>query len=462
MAFTTSGNKVQGTKGVDVLATVPKNQDIIVYGAEEADVINLQSSTATILNNISVYGQDGADTITSAVGTQLVGGRTQGGKGNDNINYATINSGSIYGGADVDTISVGLAVNSTIQGSKGNDLMGTANGAEIALQNSAMYGGEGNDSIDAGRLVNSTVQGSKGNDDIDLEGNVQNSKVNGGEGNDTITIEDAVGEVFKGSTINGNKGADTIVSETGVTLDEVTIFGGSGNDTIHIHDSQTTISGDLGADILLSGAGDDVSVSGGEGNDTVTMEAGTAGFTGSVNGGAGNDAIAAAVGTTIMLGRSDSTAATAETGNGGAATAVADGDTFVFGDGVDVITSFSADDKLGAELATTAENISFFGFLATGAGAGNSVSKVNGANGTITWGDLATNGQTIVFNGLYAGGTFTIGDDAADNDALVIQTDGSGSLANASMTVVQGLNADGAADVMKGFIDATFFTSYEA
>lgn len=462
MAFTTTaGNPstIQGTTAVDVLATVPSNDNIIVYAGAEADVVNLQSTTATILNNVSVYGQAGADTITSAVGTHIVGGRTQGGAGNDDLNFATINSASVYGGADNDTIDVTLAVKSTIQGSKGNDQIGQT--AAVGLQASKLYGGEGNDTIDVGSVVSSTVQGSKGDDHIDVNATVTgNSKIQGGADNDRIDIEATVGEITKGSTVNGNKGADIITVAAGVTVDDITIFGGSGNDNIDVADSETTISGDLGVDTITSGTGDDVSVSGGDGNDIITLETAAAANTQSANGGDGNDAITlgndAGV-TTVMLGRESSTAATAVTGNGGANDALADGDTVVFGNGVDAVANgLHLDTALyGTQLATTAANTSFRGEDNGGA-----------KGGAITWGDLATAGTTFVLQGAWnaATGTFTINDTDGQDDILVIQGNGSALTANTSMAVLVndgGLDFDGGAN-QATYLNGGMFTDYIA
>lgn len=464
MAFTTTtGNPstIQGTKEVDVLATVPQDSNFIVFAAEEADVINLQSTTTTLLNGTTVYGQDGNDSITSASGTQLIGGRAQGGEGADTLNFGTINSYKAYGGADNDTIDVSLAVASTIQGSKGNDNIGQT--VAIALTTSALYGGEGNDTIDVGTVVGSTVQGSKGDDSIDLNGTVTgNSKISGGDDNDDIDILGNVGEITKGTTINGNKGADNITAVADVVLDEVTIFGGSGNDILALNNQQSTISGDKGADNLTAGTGTKVSVSGGEGEDTITSTT-AATLTSSVNGGEGNDAItlggAALSLQTAMQGRTDSTAATKTVGNTtGVNEVIANGDDIIFENGVDVVTGFAVTDLLGLGLSTTVANVSYYGDSAVAAGN----TYINGVDGgQITWGDLSTAGQTFILGGTYtdATGTFDINGSAGQDDFLVIQGDGNAVTANTSMFVVKGLDLSADAALL---FNATAIVDYIA
>jgi hypothetical protein len=311
------------------------------------------------------------------------------------------------------------------------------------------------------------VQGSAGQDRIDLNGTVSaNSKINGGADNDSITIETTVGEVTKGSTVNGNKGADTITINNAI-VDEVTIFGGSGADIITNTVNQTTISGDKGDDVIKSGTGTKVSVSGGEGGDTITLEADAATETATANGGVGNDSIVlgGAGIATVMQGRTDSTAATAETGNAGSATAIVDGDIITYGNGIDVASATTLDDLFGLGLDTTEANYNFFGYQGTGVGAGASVNIKDGVAGaSLTWGDLADNGRTTIMNGLLTNGTtFTIGDDETDDDMLVIMGDGTGTTANTSAFVIQGLNADldGTFDTF-GIENTNSFTTYKA
>jgi len=462
VAFTTNaGNPttIQGTDKVDVLSSVDLAGNFIVKADEAADVVTLVSTKdPSQLTDVSVYGQDGVDTIT-APSAALFRGRTQGGEGADTITFSgNVNQYQTYGGADADTINIATVINSTVQGSKGNDIIG--NNTALSLTGSVVYGGADDDTITVGTVLASTVQGSNGDDTINVQGTVTaNSKINGGGENDTITIEDAASIVAKGSTVNGNKGADILRVETGVEIKDITIFGGSGNDNIDVVDSQTTISGDNGADTITSGTAKDTSVSGGDGNDIVTMESVLAASTQSVNGGEGNDAITltniGAAGTTVMQGRTDSSAATGFTGNGGAAEALADTDVIKMADGFDTVTNFELNTAFGLQLSTTAANTQTRATLNGGA-----------VGGTLTWGNLTTAGQTSVLQGTYAAGQFTIDDSdgAGADDFLIIQGDGNALTANTSMLV---LINDGNFDVNGGAATDTYlkggmFTAYEA
>jgi len=331
---------------------------------------------------------------------------------------------SVYGGKDADTIDVVQAINSTLQGSKGDDTIGTNTVAgSVKVTSSLVYGGADNDKIYFGEVTGSTVQGSAGADTLTMKtGDSILSKINGGADNDTILIEAAVGEISKGSTLNGNKGADKITIEDAVTIDEITVFGGAGNDTINAGANQTTISGDLGSDIIKGHKGDKTSVSGGDGNDTITN--GGAG-TQTVNGGEGIDAVALdSTGVnTLMAGRTASAAATAVNYQNGANGALKKGDTITFANGIDVVTGLAATDKIGAELNTTAANISYWGETAGGA----DKVLVNGANGAITWNDVNTEaGQTFAIAGTYDdAGKFTLNGDVDADHLLIIQGSGS-------------------------------------
>jgi hypothetical protein len=464
VAFTTkSGNptSITGTDKVDVLSSVDLAGNFIVKADEAADIITLVSSVEpSQLTDVSVFGQDGVDTISSP-SAALFRGRTQGGEGNDNITYGTVNTYSTYGGADNDTINVTTAVNSTIQGSKGNDRIAGLGGGNLVLSNSFAYGGANNDTITVGTVTVSTVQGSAGNDVINMNGSVTaNSKINGGSENDTINIA-ATGSATKGSTINGNKGADVITALNGADLDEVVIYGGSGNDSMTLQTSQTTLSGDLGFDTFNTGVADDVSVSGGDGNDIINVVTGDALFgvaqnttaTSSINGGLAMDSIVLANSdgkVTVMQGRTDSAAATLISGNSDAGAALTNDQLITFGNKVDVVTGYTVGaaatagtDTLGTELDTAIQNLSFWGYLDQAANDQAAAFRKGAlvANNAIKWGDLAEAGQTYAIGGTFSGGattTFTIGNADADNDLLIIQGDGSLLTANTSSTVIVG------------------------
>lgn len=448
MAFsTTAGNPstLQGTTSVDVLSSAPQVSDFIVYGDEANDIINVNSPVSSSITNVSVYGQDGADRIQSDT-TKYISGRTQGGKGSDNLIFNEITTASLYGGADADTITVVLATDSTAQGSKGNDRIRGAvvggNDTGARGSNAAFYGGEGDDLMVIGEQLSSTVQGSKGNDTINLlTGDYVLSKVNGGSENDSITVFSAVGEIFKGSTLNGNKGSDQIVVQNDVTIDEITIFGGSGNDNIAVGNNRTTVSGDKGNDIVEAGTANNTSVTGGDGDDIINLDPGT-NATQSVNGNAGKDTIVLNKtdlgGVIIMQGREDSIAATQIAGNPAPGAAIADNTAVVFGNEVDVVTDYNIlSDRLGLGLTTTGTNINFMGN--TGAGNDNAIAYRDLTQvAQLEWEDTTSNGETTVLGGLWNEGTdtFTVGFAAADVDLMIIQGNGSEITANSSIIIL--------------------------
>ena len=465
MAFTTTaGNpsSVQGTTAVDVLATAPFNENFIVKADKENDIINIDSSTVSDVENVTVYGQDGADRIT-AVSTKVISGLVQGGKGADTISLTgDVTKTTVYGGADNDKINVNLAVDSILQGSKGGDVIRNLVGATevgVRLSNSAAYGGEGDDAVNFNDIIASTVQGSKGNDTLTMiNGDSVASKINGGSENDTITIKAGVGEIFKGSTLNGNKGSDKIVVESTVIVDEITIFGGSGNDNITITDTQTTVSGDKGEDVILGGTGDKVSLSGGEGDDAITSQSATAKTT-SVNGGVAVDTVTlgAAGSTIVMQGREDSNAVTKVSGDSAAANKVVEDQVFTFGNEVDVVTSFDiGTDNMALQLVTTDTNIYFGGFTAAGGGAAF-FSKDFAAVNEIEFNDLEQNGATTVLAGKWTESTDTFEIDFTNgaNDLMIVQGNGSAVTANSSIVILDNVrnagNAATSAEILAAF-----------
>lgn len=133
-----------------------------------------------------------------------------------------------------------------------------------------------------GSIFDDTIDGGAGNDNL-FGGNAGRDDLRGGTGNDTV---------------NGGSDRDNLAGGTGDDF----VFGGDDNDTIK---------GDEGNDSLRGDAGDD-SISGGSGADTIDAGLGRS----TIDGGTGNDSL-----------------------TGGDL-----GDVFIFraGDGIDVITNFSA------------------------------------------------------------------------------------------------------------------------
>ena len=172
---------------------------------------------------------------------------------------------------------------------------------------------DGNDRFDANEVINSEVVGRGGNDVIDIDF-LSSSLVNGNTGNDIIEIDFAAGsaifggqgvdtiQIFNNSNdveINGNRGSDSIFVGA-VDFGSSEIFGGQGDDSIEVFSGDDQfVSGDLGADFILTNGGDDA-VEGGDGNDELI----TRGGNDTLEGGAGNDILEGGADADVMSGGS--------------------------------------------------------------------------------------------------------------------------------------------------------------
>jgi len=202
-----------------------------------------------------------------------------------------------------------------------------------------------------------------------------------------------------GATFTGGNAADTITGSSGVDV----LTGGSGTDTIN------------------GGAGADTTIDGGVGADTLT-------------GGTGDD--------NFVLTATESVVATSvidvSTGNAMAAGAtIAAGDYLVFGNGIDVITDFTAggtDDDINVTGATTATAAtSALGLVE------NALDGTAGAGGT----------DDILFlsgNWNAATSTFTITANGSGTDTMVVDVDadtvGQSLLTSTSLAILQGVDTD--------------------
>ena len=197
-----------------------------------------------------------------------------------------------------------------------------------------------------------------------------------GAGDDTIHAGDGDDAVFAGSgdtgddlleggrgddTLGGGAGNDTVYGGDGFDL----IFGGAGSDVLH-GDHPTSPSGDVSANSIWAGAGNDVAT-GGSGNDTL-------------GGGDGNDLLSGGIGADIFYGGRDSGNDTINGGNsndtvfssagddkvdGGAAD-----DLLFSGGGSDTVTGGSGDDTIwaggGDDTFTGGAGADVFAFTLTG------------------------------------------------------------------------------------------------
>jgi len=251
LAFTTTvgagGTSLIGTSGVDTTSFAPGTLATSVFiGAQgDTDFITLQANQA---NSYTIHGGTGNDTITAAgFRNSLVTGDD----GVDTINSTgTIQSATISGLEGNDVITVASINAGLVNGNNGNDTMNLGTAAAAALTNNGRFvGGQGNDNITIGAASVATLT---------------SGLVNGQDGDDTITIANIANMTF-------GSGA--------------TIFGGQGSDVITQTDNQNSIvSGDLGADNITTGGGNDT-IFGGDGNDRITG----AGQADSIIGGAGVD-----------------------------------------------------------------------------------------------------------------------------------------------------------------------------
>ncbi len=315
---------IRGTTGADNIA----------YGAGGVNLNNDTFKDITIANvaNNTIYLGDGADTFTASgsTATGAVFGAAltvYGGAGADLFNEGTAATPSetIYGGADVDTVTytsrvagvtvtVGATANDgattgelddinsdveIVTGSSAADTMTAAPGVAITFN-----GGAGNDTL-IGDTAADTLNGEAGSDT--LRGKAGNDVLNGGDGDDTFDEEIATNG---GDTFNGGNGIDTVdysartgagvvvtmdgtVANDGFALeadnvkaDVENLIGSDQADTITGNASANVITGGLGNDTLNGGAGDDIfnegsatsgldTISGGTGVDTIDYSART-------------------------------------------------------------------------------------------------------------------------------------------------------------------------------------------
>jgi len=198
-----------------------------------------------------------------------------------------------------------------------------------------------------------------------------------------------------GSTFVGGSGNDTITGGSGVDV----LTGGAGNDTINAGSgADTTIDGGIGADTLTGGLGDD--------NFVMTLTQG----------------VSATAVTDVSTGNAMAAAAT-----------IAAGDIITFGNGVDVITDFTAGGTIDDVNVNTA------GAAASAIGAGrDDLDDVGGA---------ATD-DILFLSGAWdaTAKTFTIAADGAGADTLILDVDagtvGNDLTTSTSMFILQGVDSD--------------------
>jgi len=150
-------------------------------------------------------------------------------------------------GNDQITVDDNVAIDTSINGGKGNDTIKGGSGSDT------IHGDAGNDSID-GSDGDDVIFGDKGNDAI-LAG-AGNDTADGGSGNDTIHGDDG------DDTIRGNNGNDTLSGDA----NDDNIHGDNGKDSVNGDDGDDDVYGDNGSD-SLDGGDDNDHLDGGNGRD---------------------------------------------------------------------------------------------------------------------------------------------------------------------------------------------------
>ncbi|CAN5510704.1 hypothetical protein BH10PSE5_BH10PSE5_10250 [soil metagenome] len=256
-----------------------------------------------------------------------------------------------------------------------------------------IFGGEGNDSL-VGRAGDDVLAGGAGDDTID-----------GGANDDTVSFDDGVAggvvvnlitqtadghghdNLVSIESVYGSGYADSIV---GNDVDNY-LFGGAGDDTIVAAGGVDYIDGDAGNDLITGGAGNDYAL-GGDGVDTFSFDDGVAGgvqvmlgisyaeghgddglssfenIEGSayndsiygdavdnrLSGGAGADVVDGGAGADTLVGGAGSDTLTGSDGADRFVFNLSD-TTTTYGQ-MDLITDFSAGDKLDVGVTVTASN----------------------------------------------------------------------------------------------------------
>jgi len=328
------GTSSTTTTGIDVnLGAVAGNTlgirgtaaaDNIAYGLNGVNLNNDAFKDIAIANVDThvVYLGDGADTFTASGGTPIGGAfaaaiAVYGGAGADLFNQGAVATPSetIYGGADIDTVSYALRVAPVtvtvgaladdglalevddiksdveiVTGGTVADTLTAASGIAATFN-----GGPGDDTL-IGDSAADTLNGDAGNDTLRGKGGAD--ILSGGDGNDIFDEETASngGDVF-----NGGAGIDTLDYSARILGVTVTMDGATANDGATaspgegdnckadvenikgtaVADSITgnalnnTITGGLGADTLNGGAGDDLFLTGAINDGLDTIAGGT-------------------------------------------------------------------------------------------------------------------------------------------------------------------------------------------
>ena len=204
---------------------------------------NVITVTNAQYGNVSLYGGDGNDTLSSTdYASSIVTSFLSGGTGNDKL--TAYGNSSLAGG--------GTLLAATLQGDDGNDTLVGGFGTDFS-------GGGGTDVVDFTSVTDpltvyldgshpsgTAAQIAAGTGDT-FDGTVE--EVYGGSGNDLLAAAPGGGDA-----LYGNGGNDTLVAQGGTDA----LFGGDGNDTLDAADGGSTyVDGGAGTDTAtIDPAGD--------------------------------------------------------------------------------------------------------------------------------------------------------------------------------------------------------------
>ncbi len=320
--------------------------------------------------NDILSGLAGNDTLNGGAGADSL----DGGAGTDTASYANAASGvdaRLMNGTGTTGEAQGDSFTSieNLLGGNFNDILVGDNGVNT------LTGGLGKDVLSA-RGGNDTLDGGSGNDT--LNGGGGEDTLNGGAGTDTVSYSistsgvdarlingtgfagEAIGDTFSSiENLIGGKFNDVLVGDNGTNV----LTGRGGDDVLSALGGDDTLNGGTGNDLLFGGTGGDA-LFGGAGIDTASYSSAAAGVSADLNAGGGS--LGEADGDTyssienlrgssfgdVLVGNDEANTLNGRGGNdtltGGAGNDILTGgngnDLFVFntGDGVDVITDFSA------------------------------------------------------------------------------------------------------------------------
>ncbi len=294
-----------GTGNDTIIAGVGSFNDSYTGGGD-TDLVSYESSTVSMIVNLTTGSASGAGTDTLSGIENAFGGST-----NDTITGAG-DANYLYGNSGNDSIS-GLGNADTLAGGSGNDTLDGGDGADQLFgdsDNDVLRGGAGNDTLNGG------LEGLTGGDTADYAAATSNI---------TVWLDAAIHLVAGGVDV----GTDQVFSIENVSL-------GSGADLVLANANANNIALGNGADAALGYAGNDT-IDGGSGNDLIFGQEGND----SLIGGAGEDILAAGIGNDTVNAGADIDFVLAEEGD----------DSVTGGDARDLLYGQAGNDSLYGDAA---------------------------------------------------------------------------------------------------------------